>query len=233
MKHQPTRAVGYVRVSTEHQADRGVSLDAQTDRIRAMATVKAVELSEVIVDAGESAKDLKRPGMQRLLELVGQRQVDTVIVVKLDRLTRSVKNLWELLEAFERRGVALVSVEEALDTATAAGRLVLNVMASVGQWEREAIGERTRTALRFKKARGERVGTVPFGYRVAEDGKHLVEDEGERRVLEFIHARRAEGLSLRAIATELECRGYRTRSGARWMPQYVAALVGRLGAVAS
>lgn len=233
MKRRTTRAVGYVRVSTEHQADRGVSLDAQTERIRAMATVKAVELAEVIVDAGESAKDLKRPGLQRLLEMVRQREVDTVIVVKLDRLTRSVKNLWELLEAFERRSVALVSVEEALDTATAAGRLVLNVMASVGQWEREAIGERTRTALRFKKAKGERVGTVPFGYRVAPDGKHLVKDDVEHRVLEFIHEHRAAGLSLRAIATELQCRGFQTRSGAPWMPQYVAALVGRLRAVAS
>src|SRR5262249_28867342 len=126
------RAVGYVRVSTENQAERGVSLDAQLDKIRAMATVKGADLIDVIVDAGASAKDLNRPGMNRLREMVRTRLLGAVIVVKLDRLTRSVKNLWELLEEFNRRHVALVSLEESLDTASAAGRLVLNVMASVG-----------------------------------------------------------------------------------------------------
>jgi DNA invertase Pin-like site-specific DNA recombinase len=76
---------------------------------------------------------------------------------KLDRLTRSVRDLADLLERFERRGVALVSVSESLDTGTAAGRSVLNVMMSVAQWEREAIGERTREALRHKIANGQRI----------------------------------------------------------------------------
>ncbi len=84
--------------------------------------------------------------MERLLALVDARKVDTVIIAKLDRLTRSVKDLALLLERFTRRGVALVSVAESLDTNTAAGRLVLNIMVSVSQWEREAIGERTRDA---------------------------------------------------------------------------------------
>lgn len=103
-------------------------------------------------DADASAKDLNRPGLVRVLALVEKRDVDAVIVAKLDRLTRSVRDLGELLERFERRGVSLVSVAESLDTGTAAGRLVLNVMASVSQWEREVIGERTREALAHKKA---------------------------------------------------------------------------------
>ena len=94
--------------------------------------------------------------MDRILALVDARKIQIVIVAKLDRLTRSVKDLGELLERFQRRGVSLVSVSESLDTGTAAGRLVLNVMASVSQWEREAIGERTRDALRHKKAQGQR-----------------------------------------------------------------------------
>ena len=88
-----------------------------------------------------------------------------MIIAKLDRLTRSVRDLAELLELFQRRGVALVSVAESLDTGSASGRLVLNIMTAVSQWEREAIGERTRDALRHKKAKGERVGNVAFGYR--------------------------------------------------------------------
>ena len=97
--------------------------------------------------------------MARLLALVDAGAVDTVIIAKLDRLTRSVADLAELLKRFERRGVSLVSVADSLDTRSAAGRLVLNIMVSVSQWEREAIGERTRDAMRHKRAKGERVGT--------------------------------------------------------------------------
>ena len=132
-----------------------------------MAVVQGAELADVIVDAGESAKSLDRPGMARLLALVDSKAVDVVIIAKLDRLTRSVADLAELLKRLERRGVSLVSVADSLDTRTAAGRLVLNIMTSVSQWEREAIGERTRDAMGHKKANGERVGTIPFGFRMA------------------------------------------------------------------
>jgi DNA invertase Pin-like site-specific DNA recombinase len=150
-------AIGYVRVSTDRQAEHGVSLEAQEAKIRAMATVQGAEMFEVIVDGGESAKNLNRPGLQRLLALVDRGKVDAVIVAKLDGLTRSVKDLCSLLELFEKRGVALISVAESLDTASAAGRLVITIMAAVSQWEREAIGERTRDALRHKRTSGERV----------------------------------------------------------------------------
>jgi DNA invertase Pin-like site-specific DNA recombinase len=101
------RAIGYVRVSTDKQAVEGVSLEAQTEKVRAMAVVQGAELAEIIVDA-ESAKSLNRPGMERLLNLVDARAVDVVIIAKLDRLTRSVKDLAELLERFTCRGVSLV-----------------------------------------------------------------------------------------------------------------------------
>jgi DNA invertase Pin-like site-specific DNA recombinase len=119
-----------------------------------MATVQGAELFEVIIDGGESAKNLNRPGLQRLLTLVNGGKVTAVIIAKLDRLTRSVKDLCSLLELFEKRGVALISVAESLDTASAAGRLVITIMAAVSQWEREAIGERTRDALRHKRTSG-------------------------------------------------------------------------------
>ena len=132
------KAIGYIRVSTEKQADHGVSLEAQEAKIRAMAVVQGADLAEAIVDAGESAKSLKRPGMERLLAMVDAGAVDVVIIAKLDRLTRSVADLAELLKRFERRGVSLVSVADSFDTRSAAGRLVLNIMVSVSQWEREA-----------------------------------------------------------------------------------------------
>src|SRR5713226_1837144 len=97
-------AIGYARVSTDRQAEQGVSLDAQTTRIRAMATVQSAGLLDVVVD-GESAKSMNRPGLRRVLALVEAGKIDTVIVAKLDRLTRSVKDLCALLELFERKGV--------------------------------------------------------------------------------------------------------------------------------
>src|SRR5271155_415180 len=119
-----------------------------------MAVVHNADLLEIIVDGGESAKSLNRPGMARLLALVDAGEVQTVIIAKLDRLTRSVKDLCELLERFERKGVALVSVAECLDTGSAAGRLVLNIMAAVSQWEREAIGERRATPFATSEPKG-------------------------------------------------------------------------------
>jgi site-specific DNA recombinase len=100
----------------ESRADRGVSLDAQADTIRAMARVQDAELLDVIVDGGESGKSLQRPGIERLLAMVDRKEVQIVIIAKLDRLTRSVRDLGEPLERLQKRGVARVSVGESLDT---------------------------------------------------------------------------------------------------------------------
>lgn len=221
------RAVGYVRVSTERQAGEGVSLDAQAAKIRAMCDVQDAELLELVRDEGASGKSLARPGLERVLALVDARTVDTVIVAKLDRLTRSVRDLADLLDRFARRGVSLVSVAESLDTGTAAGRLVLNVMTSVAQWEREAISERTRDALRHKKALGFRVGEIPYGFKLASDGRRLEEEPAEQETLALMRTLRAEQRSFQAIADELNRRGYTTRRGTSWRYQYIADLARR------
>jgi DNA invertase Pin-like site-specific DNA recombinase len=131
-------------------------------------------------------------GGKRLIARVEGGKVEAVIIAKLDRLTRSVKDLCSLLELFEKRGVALISVAESLDTASAAGRLVITIMAAVSQWEREAIGERTRDALWHKRSSGERVGNIRFGFRLNPDGKHVEPDPGEQGVLtEIRHCARA------------------------------------------
>jgi site-specific DNA recombinase len=226
-----TTTVGYVRVSTDKQAERGISLEAQAEKIRAMALVQDTDLSEIIVESGESAKSLNRPGMAKLLAMVDAGKVKAVIVAKLDRLTRSVKDLCELLERFERRGVALVSVAESLDTGSAAGRLVLNIMAAVSQWEREAIGERTRDALSHKRSLGERVGNITFGFRLAGDGQHVEPDPAEQGALAEIRRLRHEGATLRGIATALNHRAMRTRRGTPWRLESVARVL-RQGAVA-
>jgi len=221
------QAIGYVRVSTDRQAEQGVSLEAQEAKIRAMATVQGVDLAEVIIDGGESAKNPKRPGLERLLAMVNAGKVQAVIIAKLDRLTRSVKDLASRLELFEKKKVALVAVAESLDTGSAAGRLVITIMAAVSQWEREAIGERSRDALRHKRAQGERTGNVPSGFRVAADGRHIEPDSAEQAAVLAITELRAQGHSLRGIASTLNGQGHRTRRGTAWRLESVNRVVKR------
>lgn len=218
------RTVGYVRVSTERQADRGISLEAQEAKVRAMVTVQEAELVEVVVDGGESAKSLRRPGFQRILAMIAAGDVDAVVVAKLDRLTRSVKDLCGLLELFEKKGVALISVAESLDTSTAAGRLVITIMGAVSQWEREAIGERTRDALRHKRAQGYRAGNIPFGYHLGEDAR-LAPNPTEQKAMREIRDLRAQGLSLRDVAEAANRNGYRTRRGTGWRLESVVRIL--------
>src|SRR5437879_2141274 len=141
------KTIGYCRVSTDEQARDGVSLDAQEARLRSYALATARELSDVIVDSGESAKSLQRPGMQQILAGIRSGEIGAVVSLKLDRLTRSVRDLADLLDLVAKKDVALVLVAESIDTSTAIGRMVANLMATVSQWEREAIGERTAFAL--------------------------------------------------------------------------------------
>ena len=111
-----------------------MSLDAQRAKVAAYASLYDLELTEVIVDAGQSAKTLDRPGLQRALAMLKSGNADALLVVKLDRLTRSVRDLGALVESYFAPGkAALLSVGEQIDTRSAAGRLVLNVLASVSR----------------------------------------------------------------------------------------------------
>jgi site-specific DNA recombinase len=153
--------------------------------------------------------------------------VQAVIVAELDRLTRSVKDLWGLLALFEKRNVAMVWVAESPDTSTAAGRLAITIMGAVNQWEREAIGERPREALRHKRSKGERVGNVEFGYRLAADGRLVEPDPAEQAAVAAIHTVHAQGSTLRGIAAALNRQGHRTRRGSHWLLESLARVLGR------
>ena len=221
-----TRAVAYLRVSTDKQADLGVSLDAQRAKVEAYTALYELDLVALEVDAGISAKTLDRPALANALGMLDSGEADAILVVKLDRLTRSVRDLGDLVDRYFASGRwALLSVSEQIDTRTAAGRLVLNVLASVAQWEREATGERTAAALAHKAARGERVGAVPYGFDLADDGVRLVPNEAEQAVIAEAVELRAAGLSLRAVSAELDRRGFRSRNGKPFAATQIARLV--------
>lgn len=192
------KAVGYVRVSTEEQAKEGVSLDVQEARIRSYCEAKDWELVRLYRDEGESGKDLKRRGIQSLLEDLKGNAVDVVVVLKLDRLTRSIRDLGNLIEdLFD--GVSLASVEESLDSSTANGRMVVNLLGTVAQWEREIIGERTKAALDYKADQGEWCGRIPYGFKIDDSGK-LVEDAVQIANIGKMKRAYRRGQSVRAIA---------------------------------
>ena len=208
-----TRTIAYIRVSTDKQADAGVSLEAQQAKAAAYASLYDLELVAVIVDAGESAKTLDRPGLTRALAMLAKGEADALLVAKLDRLTRSVVDPGSLIDRYFTPGkAALLSVSENIDTRSAAGRLVLNILASVSQWEREAIGERTRDAMRHMKAQGEYTGgNAPYGYTLVEGA--LVADPFEQDVITQARELRASGLALAKVAAALDQRGIHARSG--------------------
>lgn len=150
--------------------------------------------------------------------------------VKLDRLTRSISDWQSLIDDYfgERAGKQLFSVSDSIDTRTAAGRLVLNVLLSVAQWERETVGERTREALRHKIKNGERCGKVRFGYDLADDGKTLIVNPTEQRAIALMLDLREAGHTLRQIAATLTESGIPTKEGATaWTHTAVARILGR------
>lgn len=218
-----TRIIGYIRVSTDQQADAGVSLDAQRAKLEAYASLYDIELVDVIVDAGKSAKTLKRPGLAQALDAMRHGKAEGMLVAKLDRLTRSVRDLGTLLDEYFCEGpggLQLLSVAEQIDTRTAGGRLVLNVLGAVSQWEREKIGERTREALAYLKGQGVRLGADPLGFERGAAGG-LVAVPAEQATLERIAMLHRDGASVRAIAAQLNAEGARTKRGGRWHPTTV------------
>jgi site-specific DNA recombinase len=217
--------VGYCRVSTEEQAREGLSLEAQRARITATCEAQGLALAEILVDAGESGKNLDRPQLQVLLDRVQAGQVGAVVVYRLDRLTRRTRDLLELVEdVFKPHGVQLVSLSEQLDTRTPAGVLMLTVLGALAQMEREQIAERTRFALAYKRATGGKLGAPPLGLRLpaptGPDGQIPAELEAVRLILR----RRRSGRTFRAIAAELSARGHRTKRGRTWYASTVRAI---------
>lgn len=224
-----TRVVGYVRVSTEQQEQHGFSLEAQQEKLRAYATLYDLELVEVLVDS-DSAKTgtLDRPALARALAMLEKGEAAGLLVAKLDRLTRSVRDLGELLDrGFAAGEWSLLSVAEQVDTRSAAGRLVLNVLVSVSQWERETIGERTSDVMRHMAAEGLYTGGAPpYGSQLGADGQLHDHAEEQETIAEAARLR-ASGLSLERVGDELARAGRLSRAGKRFEATQISRMLRR------
>jgi len=220
-----TEAVAYIRVSTQEQADSGLGLEAQKARIAAYCAAQGWHLTEVFTDAGVSAKTLNRPALQAALEALRPGRV--LVALKLDRLTRTARDLDDLTALVHKAGGEWATVEGSYDTASAMGRFMLRVVADIAQMEREVIAERTSAALQAKKARGERLGTTPLGYRTVEtpEGRRVEVDPEEQTTVETARALFDAGHSYRQIARELTAQGRRTKRGGPWYAETVRCLI--------
>lgn len=199
-----TCVVIYARVSTEEQAASGAGLDAQVAECRAYAERHGWEVVEVIREEPVSGKvqPNKRPGFARAVARLDDCEAGTLLVRRMDRVSRRLRHTLSVIDDADAAGWALATTDGKVDTATAAGRFQLNIMAAAAEYEREVIGERTREGLAAKRAAGVRLGRPP-----------AVLDEVLRRML----AEQAAGRSLRAIAAGLTDDQVPTaRGGPQW-----------------
>jgi DNA invertase Pin-like site-specific DNA recombinase len=201
------QVLGYVRVSTEEQSDSGAGLEAQRRAIEAECLRRGWQLLEVVEDAGFSAKDLKRPGIQEALRVLEEGDAKALVAAKLDRLSRSMIDFTALMATAQKQGWALVALDCAVDTTTPAGEAMANVLATFAQFERRLISQRTREALAVKRSQGVRLGrptTMP------------------KKVVNRIRRERAAGKTFAEIADRLNADGVPTaQGGRRWYPATV------------
>lgn len=211
------KAIGYVRVSTDEQAAEGYSLAAQRAKLEQYTSLHDMSLMTVCSDEGLSGKRCdNRPGLQHALDALKSGTAEALIVLKLDRLSRSTRDVLDLVERSARENWAVHSISEKLDTSSAAGRFVVTILAALAQMEREQIGERTSAAMSHMKRQGLRVGSIPFGFDLGQDGRTLVPNKREQAIIAEVRQLLASGWSRRRIATELNRRNIPTKASGLW-----------------
>jgi DNA invertase Pin-like site-specific DNA recombinase len=205
------KVIGYTRVSTDSQGANGSSLEAQRLAIEQECKRRCWELVRIEEDI-LSGRNMKRPGLQRALDACRSGEVAGVVVAKLDRLSRSLIDFAGLLEQARCEGWNIVGLDLGVDLSTPSGELLASVMASVAQWERRVISERTKTALAVVKAKGEKT----IGRKPSIPPKTAKRISGMRR----------RGMTLQAICDTLNAEGVPTaRGGALWRPTSLRAVL--------
>lgn len=228
----PRRAVGYVRVSTDMQAMEGLSLEAQQSAIEGYCAIHGIKLVRICKDVISGGRD-QRPGLQDAIDTL-QRSADILIVLKFDRLSRSIKHFCELYERYFKDGTnELVAIREAIRLDSSLGRALVSILLVFAQMEREATGERTREAIRHIRGSGYHFGKVPYGKKTipAADNprmKLLVDDEEEQSVIAQIKAWAALGTGISEMANRLNAAGTPPPQGDRWTKSLIYNLRLRL-----
>lgn len=221
--------MAYVRVSTEEQVRGGVSLDDQAERVRLYCALNGLDVVAMVREEGVSGgRPLReRPGGADLLRVLDRRDVRHVVALKLDRLFRDASDCLVQTRAWDKAGKALHLLDmggQAINTGSAMGRMMLTMAAAFAELERNLISERTKSALRHKRAHRRVYNALPFGF--DRDGDRLVENDAEQRVIARIKAEHAARRSLRRIADGLNADAVPTKRGGAWHASTVRAVLG-------
>lgn len=218
------RTAIYIRVSTEDQAREGFSIPAQREKLLSYVHSQGWEVQAVYAEEGVSAKDTKRPALSQLLQDIRTGEIDVVLVYRLDRLTRSVLDLYQLLQEFDRHAVHFKSCTEVYDTTTAIGRLFITLVAALAQWERENLAERVKLGMsQMARERKRPGGPAPFGYNLVQGT--LVVNQREAAGVRSMFERYDRGESPRQIAEWANHSGLRGKNGASWSASAVLRLL--------
>ncbi|GAA0490983.1 recombinase family protein [Salinibacillus aidingensis] len=205
----------YIRVSTEEQVKEGYSISAQRERLQAYCVAQNWDIVGYYVDEGISAKDTNRPELKRMLKDIETGEIECVLVYRLDRLTRSVLDLYKLLETFEKYSCKFKSATEVYDTTTAMGRLFITLVAALAQWERENMAERISMGLQEKARQGKYTHNQrPFGYNL-KDGILTINEE-EAEIVRLIFNLYLDGKGANSVCKYLNARNITTRDGNTW-----------------
>jgi len=223
MDAQLVRAAIYTRVSTEDQAKEGFSLDAQLEKLRAYCTARGWEIAGEYVDEGYSGRKTRRPAYTKMMEEI--EIWDALLVIKMDRIHRNSKNFMLMMEDLGKKGKEFVSMMESLDTSTAMGRFVMDIIQRIAQLESEQIGERVYIGMEQKaKQNGGVLGfNIPYGYDYIE-GK-LVVNDSESIIVKNIFDMYRNKLSMKKIAEILNQKKIPTKLNKIWGPQTVSLIL--------
>lgn len=223
MDGKSPRVAIYTRVSTEDQAKEGFSLDAQLEKLRSYCKARDWVIAKEYVDDGYSGRTTKRPAYIRMMQEMDQ--WDILLVVKMDRIHRNSKNFMLMMEELKKHGKEFVSMTESLDTSTAMGRFVMDIIQRIAQLESEQIGERVYIGMEQKaRTNGGPLGfNIPYGYDYVEG--NLIINEQERKHVEEIFDLYLQGYSMQKIADILNSKGVPTKQNRTWAGQTISKIL--------
>jgi DNA invertase Pin-like site-specific DNA recombinase len=220
----PKVAVAYLRVSTDEQS---LGPEAQRSAIEKWAQIRGVRVAAIFEDHGISggAPAEKRPGLLAALAALRENQAGLLVAAKRDRIARDTVIVAMVEQAASRAGATVTTADGASDGAGPEGQLMRGIVDVFAAYERGVIRSRTRAALAVKRTRGERIGGIPYGFKLADDGVHLVENEEEQSIRNQVRSLRETGLSLRAVTAECVRLGMTSRVGRPFALPQIAKLV--------
>ena len=198
--NKPLAAI-YIRVSTEEQAQHGYSLAGQEDALKNYCSALGYEIYQIYRDEGKSAKDIRhRPAMQELLSDAENNKFSAIFIYKLDRFSRSLKDLILTIDKLKEWGIDFVSLQDRIETASASGKLMFHIISAFAEFERNIIGERTTFGMARKSKEGGAVSKPPFGYKMMD--KRLELDSEKAGQVQHLFERYLEGVSLNKLARD-------------------------------